>query len=152
MSELRPDAVANRELWTQKNAEYTDAAALRAWAKNEVTWGVFGWSERELNALGDVAGLDVVELGCGTAYFSAWLARRGARVVGVDPTPAQLETARRFQAEFGLTFPLHLGDAEPGSIRGDLAVAMPDNLVHGSDSPESAEREIALWFSDDELV
>jgi nucleoside-diphosphate kinase len=43
-------------------------------------------------------------------------------------------------------------DAEPGSIRGDLAVAMPDNLVHGSDSPESAAREIALWFSDDELV
>jgi nucleoside-diphosphate kinase len=43
-------------------------------------------------------------------------------------------------------------DAEPGSIRGDLATAMPDNLVHGSDSPESAKREIALWFSDDELV
>jgi nucleoside-diphosphate kinase len=43
-------------------------------------------------------------------------------------------------------------NAEPGTIRGDLAVAMPDNLVHGSDSPESAEREIALWFSDDELV
>ncbi len=43
-------------------------------------------------------------------------------------------------------------DAEPGSIRGDLATAMPDNLVHGSDSPESAEREIALWFSDDDLV
>jgi nucleoside-diphosphate kinase len=42
--------------------------------------------------------------------------------------------------------------AEPGSIRGDLATAMPDNLVHGSDSPESAEREIALWFSADELV
>jgi len=43
-------------------------------------------------------------------------------------------------------------DAEPGSIRGDLALAMPDNLVHGSDSLESAEREIALWFSHDELV
>jgi nucleoside-diphosphate kinase len=43
-------------------------------------------------------------------------------------------------------------DAQPGSIRGDLASAMPDNLVHGSDSPESAEREIALWFTDDELV
>jgi nucleoside-diphosphate kinase len=43
-------------------------------------------------------------------------------------------------------------DATPGSIRGDLALAMPNNLVHGSDSPESAEREIALWFSDDELV
>jgi nucleoside-diphosphate kinase len=43
-------------------------------------------------------------------------------------------------------------DAEPGSIRGDLATSMPNNLVHGSDSPESAQREIALWFSDDELV
>ena len=39
-------------------------------------------------------------------------------------------------------------DAEPGSIRGDLAASMPDNLVHGSDSPESAQREIALWFPD----
>ncbi len=43
-------------------------------------------------------------------------------------------------------------DAEPGTIRGDLATSMPDNLVHGSDSSESARREIALWFSDDELV
>jgi nucleoside-diphosphate kinase len=39
-------------------------------------------------------------------------------------------------------------DAAPGTIRGDLALAMPDNLVHGSDSRESAEREIALWFAD----
>jgi nucleoside-diphosphate kinase len=38
-------------------------------------------------------------------------------------------------------------NAAPGTIRGDLAVSMPDNLVHGSDSPESAAREIALWFS-----
>lgn len=43
-------------------------------------------------------------------------------------------------------------NAAPGTIRGDLALAMPDNLVHGSDSLESAEREIALWFSDGELV
>jgi nucleoside-diphosphate kinase len=43
-------------------------------------------------------------------------------------------------------------NSEPGTIRGDLAVAMPDNLVHGSDSPESAEREIGLWFRDDELA
>ena len=39
-------------------------------------------------------------------------------------------------------------DAGPGTIRGDLALSMPDNLVHGSDSPESAKREIALWFPD----
>jgi nucleoside-diphosphate kinase len=49
----------------------------------------------------------------------------------------------------GATDPAH---AEPGTIRGDLATSMPNNLVHGSDSAESAEREIALWFSDDELV
>jgi nucleoside-diphosphate kinase len=39
-------------------------------------------------------------------------------------------------------------EAAPGTIRGDLALAMPDNLVHGSDSPESAERELQLWFGD----
>jgi nucleoside-diphosphate kinase len=43
-------------------------------------------------------------------------------------------------------------DSAPGTIRGDLALAMPDNLVHGSDSAESAAREIGLWFSDGELV
>ena len=42
--------------------------------------------------------------------------------------------------------------AAPGTIRGDLALSMPDNLVHGSDSPESAAREIALWFPDADLV
>jgi nucleoside-diphosphate kinase len=49
----------------------------------------------------------------------------------------------------GATNPI---DAAPGTIRGDLALAMPDNLVHGSDSPGSAEREIGLWFSAAELV
>ena len=39
-------------------------------------------------------------------------------------------------------------DSAPGTIRGDLALAMPDNLVHGSDSSESAGRELALWFPD----
>jgi nucleoside-diphosphate kinase len=43
-------------------------------------------------------------------------------------------------------------DAEPGSIRGDLATSMPNNLIHGSDSAESAQREISLRFADDELV
>ena len=43
-------------------------------------------------------------------------------------------------------------EAAPGTVRGDLALSMPDNLVHGSDSAESAEREIGLWFAADELV
>ena len=53
-----------------------------------------------------------------------------------------IATARK---TIGATNP---ADAEPGSIRGDLANSMPDNLVHGSDSPESAEREIGIWFPD----
>jgi nucleoside-diphosphate kinase len=52
------------------------------------------------------------------------------------------------RATMGATNPVQ---AAPGTIRGDLALAMPDNLVHGSDAVESAEREIALWFGD-ELV
>ena len=103
----RPEYVQqNVANWTRANTEYTDASAVRAWAQEEITWGVFENPESELNLLGDVNGLDIVELGCGTAFFSAWLARRGARVVGVDPAPAQLATARRLQEETGIEFPL----------------------------------------------
>jgi SAM-dependent methyltransferase len=59
-----------------------------------------------------LAGRDAIELGCGTAYISAWLARRGARVVGIDNSEAQLATARRLQREHGLDFPLLHGNAE----------------------------------------
>jgi SAM-dependent methyltransferase len=96
----------NVALWTKQNRQYTDGDARRAWAREDFGWGVWGVSDDELGVFGDVSGLDAVELGCGTAYCSARLARKGARCVGVDPTPAQLETARRMQAEFGLEFPL----------------------------------------------
>jgi SAM-dependent methyltransferase len=108
---LSEEARRNRDVWTRSNAEYTDANAADAWAQEEITWGIFAVPELELNVLGDVAGKDVLELGCGTAYFSAWLARRGARPVGLDLTPAQLETARRLQRETGLEFPLVEADA-----------------------------------------
>jgi SAM-dependent methyltransferase len=105
------DAAKNRESWTRANAEYTGPRARAKWQEEEITWGIWGVPESELGVLGDVGGLDVVELGCGTAYFSAWLARRGARPVGVDITPAQLETARGLQAELGIEFPLVEADA-----------------------------------------
>jgi SAM-dependent methyltransferase len=53
-----------------------------------------------------------VELGCGTAYVSAWLARRGADAVAIDPTGSQLRIARELQAEFDLSFPLARAPAE----------------------------------------
>jgi len=101
----------NREKWTKANAEYTDASAERSWSR-DVTWGMWGAREDDIHALPDVDGKDVIELGCGTAYFSAYLARLGARVVGVDVTPAQLETARRMQKQFKLEFPLIEANAE----------------------------------------
>ena len=109
-----PDSIAgNIADWTRSNEQYTDARAEVAWAPQPITWGVFGVREDEIGSpLGDVAGLDVVELGCGTAYFSAQMAHRGARPVGVDPTPAQLATARRMQEQMDLHFPLVEAPAE----------------------------------------
>jgi SAM-dependent methyltransferase len=120
------DAAANQELWTRANAEYTSEHAYRAWSASEFTWGIFNVPERQVGALGDVSGLDAVELGCGTAYISAWLARRGARPVGVDITPAQLATARQCQDQFGIPFPLveaDAGDVPLPSGSFDLAIS-----------------------------
>ena len=105
------DAARNAALWTQSNAEYTDENATVNWALDTIHWGIWSIDETEIDVLGDLAGLDVVELGCGTAYFSAWLAKRGARPIGVDITPAQLETARRQMALTGIEFPLIEADA-----------------------------------------
>jgi SAM-dependent methyltransferase len=126
MTSSNEDAAKNVALWTQANAEYTDANATTNWALDEISWGIWAIDESELNVLGDVKGLDVVELGCGTAYFSAWLAKLGARPIGVDITPAQLETARRMMAETGIEFPLIEADAaETGLPSGsaDLVVS-----------------------------
>jgi SAM-dependent methyltransferase len=106
------DVARNVELWTRTNAEYTGERAREAWAREEISWGIWNLPEAQLQVLPPLEGTDVVELGCGTAYVSAWLARRGARPVGVDPTPAQLETARAMQQEFGLAFPLVEAGAE----------------------------------------
>ena len=122
-----PEYVArNVEVWTEANAAHTGPRAREVWARDEIDWGVFGIPESSVGILGDVAGLDVVELGCGTAYLSAWLAKRGARPVGVDPTPAQLATAREMQAEFDLEFPLVEAVAEKVPLADasfDLAVS-----------------------------
>ena len=113
MSELPDYAVLNRKSWTKANAEYTDASAREAWAREEMDWGMCDAREDEVHALPDLRGKEVIELGCGTAYFGAWLKRTGAaRVVGVDVTPAQLETARRMDAEFGLGLELIEANAE----------------------------------------
>jgi SAM-dependent methyltransferase len=116
-----PDYVAiNREGWTRANAEYTDANAREAWGQNEVTWGKWSLPESDVRGLPDVIGKEVVELGCGTGYFGAWIKRAGARhVVGVDVTAAQLDTARRMNEEFGLGLEFLLENAEHTSLPDD---------------------------------
>lgn len=115
----------NRALWDDLSEEYF-GPGRRAWARDEPDWGIWNVPERELRALPDVAGRDVLELGCGTAYWSAWLARRGGRVVGLDNSPRQLESARLFQREFSLDFPLIQASAEEVPLRGarfDLVIS-----------------------------
>ena len=74
--------------------------------------------ESELHVLpDDLEGKDTVELGCGTAYVSSWLARRGARPVAVDLTWAQLENAVRYREEFGIRFPIVQANAEAVPLR-----------------------------------
>jgi len=115
MSQLElPDHVArNRAYWDEINAPRYAPHGRTAWATNEITWGIFGVPEAQLRVLPDeLAGKDVVELGCGTAYVSAWLARRGAHVTGIDNSEEQLKTARALQDEHDLHFPLIHGNAE----------------------------------------
>lgn len=102
----------NRAVWDQWAAEYA-AYGERAWAAAEPSWGLWDVPESELHMLPrDMCDMDAIELGCGTAYVSAWMARRGARVVGVDNSAAQLATASRLQGQHGLAFPLIHGNAE----------------------------------------
>lgn len=112
-----PDYVAGNQRTWEANAPQYAAAGRRLWAE-EPSWGIWGVPETELGLVPEVAGRDTLELGCGTGYVSAWLARRGARAVGLDPTWGQLETALTCQREFDLSFPLVCGIAE--------AVPFPD--------------------------
>jgi SAM-dependent methyltransferase len=109
-----PDYVLrNRAYWDEVNAQRFAEPGRHAWASDEFTWGIFHMAESDLRALpDDLAGRDVIELGCGTAYISAWLARRGARVTGIDNSEEQLKTARALQADHDLEFPLLHGNAE----------------------------------------
>ena len=110
--ELPQHAVRNREYWDDQAADYVDPGR-RAWSTADPSWGIWGIPETELRLLpDDLAGQDAIELGCGTGYVSAWLARRGARPVGIDNSAAQLATAADFQREFGIDFPLLFGNAE----------------------------------------
>ncbi len=114
MSDLPIHVQKNRDTWTKTSADWV-APGRRAWESPAITWGIWDVPESEVHALGDLEqwrGKDSIELGCGTGYVSSWLHRLGMRPLGVDITRAQLDTARAFQQEFGIEFPLIEASAE----------------------------------------
>ena len=127
MEELPEHVRRNRESWDVEAANYVQDGRQK-WADDQPQWGIWSVPEAQVGLLAgvDPAGLDVVEMGCGTAYVSAWLARRGARPVGIDNSEQQLATARALQREHGLDFPLIHGNAEATGLPGesfDLAIS-----------------------------
>jgi SAM-dependent methyltransferase len=106
-------AALNRGYWDDEAAAVHGPLARAHWAATEPRWGLWATPESQVSMLpDDIVGTHAIELGCGTGYVSSWLARAGAHPVGIDISERQLATARAMQAEFGIDFPLLLGDAE----------------------------------------
>lgn len=103
---------ANRSYWDGMADQWV-AAGERSFRTAEPTWGIWDLPEAQLGLLpADMSGMQAIELGCGTAYVSSWMARRGAKVVGIDNSEGQLETARRLVREHSLDITLVHGNAE----------------------------------------
>ncbi len=81
MAEYAEHVLVNRDHWNRQAYEWVTGGE-RNWRLAEPSWGIWDIPERELRLLpDDMTGMEAIELGCGTAYVSAWMARRGARVV-----------------------------------------------------------------------
>ena len=106
------DLGRTRRLWDQRSDEYQAAHGAQLAAAGGAAWGVWQLPESELQVLGDVRGLDVLELGCGAAQWSIALRAMGADVVGLAVSERQLEHARRLMADTGVGFPLVNAQAE----------------------------------------
>lgn len=133
---MTKDHVAiNRALWDDDAPNWV-ATGERLWRSEIPEWGNWGSPETELNLLPlDMTGTDAIELGCGTAYVSGWMARRGARVTAIDVSPAQLATARRLAEDHGAEITWIEGNAE--------ATGLPDASFDFAISEYGA----AIWCS-----
>ncbi|HMG97361.1 MAG TPA: class I SAM-dependent methyltransferase [Gaiellales bacterium] len=109
---LTPHAALNRRIWDEQSADYQQRHGGQLEKSGGTAWGVWQIPESELRVLGDVAGRDVLEFGCGAAQWSIALHQQGARVVGLDNSSVQLEHARELMAKAGVDFPLVHASAE----------------------------------------
>ena len=102
----------NRRYWDAMASDWVEAGE-RGWRAATPAWGAWQVPEAELQLLpADMTDTLAIELGCGTAYVSCWLARRGATVVGIDNSSLQLATAQRLAEEHQIALTLHHGNAE----------------------------------------
>ena len=115
---LTAHAARNRAIWDGYSDEYQAKHGDQLAVSGGLAWGTTQVPEADIHVLGDVAGRDILELGCGAAQWSIGLAKLGARPVGLDLSERQLTHARRLMAEAGVEFPLINGTAE--------AVPLPD--------------------------
>lgn len=109
---LSPHAAANRASWNADSDTYQADHGPQLEASGGLAWGVWQIPESRLQVLGEVAGRDILELGCGAAQWSIALARIGARPVGLDVSENQLVYAHRLMNEAGVRFPLVHASAE----------------------------------------
>jgi SAM-dependent methyltransferase len=109
---LTEHAARNREMWDGYSDEYQAKHGDELAASGGLAWGTTQIPEADLQVLGEVAGRDILELGCGAAQWSIALAKRGARPVGLDLSDRQLAHARRLMADAGVDFPLIHASAE----------------------------------------
>lgn len=109
---LSDHARKNRAMWETTSDTYEERHAAAIGGKNALAWGLWRIPEADLHVLGDVAGKDMLEFGCGAARWSIALAGLGARPVGIDISARQLQHARRLMDEAGLDFPLIEASAE----------------------------------------
>ena len=109
---LSEHAQKNQAMWEASSDEYEQRHAASLSGENVMAWGLWRIPEAELHILGEVAGKDILEFGCGAARWSIALAERGARPVGLDISSRQLQHARRLMQEAGVDFPLVEASAE----------------------------------------
>lgn len=114
---LRPHERKNHALWERSAVRYERRNSPTLERGDPMGWGLWHLPERELQVLGDVRGKDVLELGCGAAWWAVALAQRGARVVGLDFSEARLDQARAQMSTAGVDFPLLEASAEDVPLR-----------------------------------
>lgn len=112
VSQLTEHARRNRALWEATSDSYEGRNSEALSGEKALAWGLWRIPESELNILGEVAGKDILEFGCGAARWSIALAKSGARPVGLDLSARQLYHARRLMEEAGVNFPLVEASAE----------------------------------------